>query len=203
MAASNYREVLLTVGPPQQRQLRLSVLASASLAEMEGAVLLHLSALDSRDGEDGPSPTADALLPLEYLDQTFSEWCVLTAAALPGLPPAVRMRTAAAAAAAAAGSCGIRESRVGSPQGSESQAPRGLAGCWAGDGQAGIGSGGGSRRQLLGGDGEAGSGGSRSLLQALAEEDLTALPLAAMWLEERLKARARDRGTGRRGARRG
>jgi hypothetical protein len=185
--------VLLTVGPPRQRQLRLSVPSTAFLAEVEGAVLSHLNVVGARDGGGGHLLTAETQLPLEYLDTTFSEWCVLTAAALPGLSQAVRMRTAAAAAAAA-GSSGTRELRVGSPPGSECQTPRGAAACWASEGLAGIGNSGGSRRQLLGGDAGTGGSGSRSLLQALAEEDLTALPLAAIWLEERLKARARDEG---------
>lgn len=60
-------------------------------------------------------------------------------------------------------------------------------------GQSPLGTGG-ARRKLIGADNGMASS-SRSLPQALAAEDLTALPLAAIWLEERLKVRKhRSRG---------
>lgn len=176
---SGLLELLLSAGPAYApRQLRLS-LASASLADLEHEALSAVAAALGRS-EAEPS----TVLPLEYYDETFSEWCVLTSTILPALPSILRLRTAAVAAAAAAASAASAEQRnslsgyggasgyqVGSPV--EVRGPPGPS----------------LRHSVTGGQHLGGHqiGESRSLLKALAAEHLTALPIAAIWLEDRLK----------------
>jgi len=165
------REVLLSVASGQRpRQLRLTLHAQATLAEVERAVLSQVTAVARKEGDPGLL-TAAEYLPLEFLDTTFDEWCELTTAMLPRLPSTVRMRTATVSG----GLLSCSPSLDTSPSGQQ-HADAGAAGGGAARHQS----------QIMGAGG-AGAGVSRTLLQALAEEDLTALPLAAIWLEERLK----------------
>ena len=166
MAQDEWREVLLLVDTPKgPRSLRTRLSAAATLAEVECEAVSMASAVGGG--------VAD-VIPLEYYDALFSEWCVLTTSVLPGLPATATLRCGGSAACASSGWMGSSPGglRLGELQSlgrrqslEEPQALRGLP-----DGR---------RRSD--------AGQHRSLLAALAAEDLTALPLAAIWLEERLK----------------